>query len=182
MTAVETSAVTWGGTELSYTIRRSPRRKKTVAVTVDPTGGILVVAPERVATERLDSIVGRKAEWIVRRIRRAGAHGALLSPREFVSGESVLYLGRHYRLKVNPLGQGVRSCGAGGFRCPRAGEVEARRKFVPRSSRGSAGGRRSGYRNGSRRGMRRPASRCHTSSWPASRSAGAVATRPGPSA
>ena len=76
MTAVETSAVTWGGTELSYTIRRSPRRKKTVAVTVDPTGGILVVAPERVATERLDSIVGRKAEWIVRRIRRAGAHGA----------------------------------------------------------------------------------------------------------
>ena len=100
MTAVETSAVTWGGTQLSYTIRRSARRKKTVAVTVDPFGSILVVAPERVATDRLDSIVGRKAEWIVRRIRRAGAHEAALSPREFVSGESVLYLGRHYRLKV----------------------------------------------------------------------------------
>ena len=121
MTAVETSAVTWGGTELSYTIRRSPRRKKTVAVTVDPTGGILVVAPERVATERLDSIVGRKAEWIVRRIRRAGAHGAALSPREFVSGESVLYLGRHYRLKVNPQDTGSAKLRGGWLQVPAGG-------------------------------------------------------------
>ena len=101
MTALETSAVTWGGTELSYTIRRSARRKKTIAVTVDPAGSILVVAPERVGTDRLDTIVGRKAEWIARRIRRAESHGPLLSPREFVSGESVRYLGRHYRLKVD---------------------------------------------------------------------------------
>ena len=121
MTAVETSAVTWGGTELSYTIRRSPRRKKTVAVTVDPTGGILVVAPERVATDRLDSIVGRKAEWIVRRIRRAGAHRAALSPREFVSGESVLYLGRHYRLKVNPDATGPAKLRGGWLHVPAAG-------------------------------------------------------------
>ena len=62
MSALETSAVTWGGTELPYAIRRSPRRKKTVAVTVDPAGGVLVVAPERVATDRLDAIVLRKAE------------------------------------------------------------------------------------------------------------------------
>ena len=101
VTAVETSAVTWGETELSYTILRSARRKKTVAVTVDPAGSILVVAPERVATDRLDTIVTRKAEWLVRRIRRAESHGPLLLPREFVSGESVRYLGRHYRLKVN---------------------------------------------------------------------------------
>ena len=32
----------------------------------------------------------------------AGARDAALSPREFVSGESVVYLGRHYRLKVHP--------------------------------------------------------------------------------
>ena len=101
MTALETSAVTWGGTELSYAIRRSARRKKTIAVTVDPAGSILVVAPERVGTDRLDTIVGRKAEWIARRVRRAESHAPLLSPREFVSGESVRYLGRHYRLKVD---------------------------------------------------------------------------------
>ncbi len=98
----ETSAITWGGTRLSYTIRRSARRKKTVAVTVDPAGGVLVVAPERITTDRLDAIVTRKAKWITRRLRRADGYGPRPSPREFVSGESVLYLGRHYRLKVHP--------------------------------------------------------------------------------
>ena len=100
MTAPETSNVAWGGRELPYTIRRSARRKKTVAVTVDSAGSVLVVAPERFATTRLDAIVVRKAAWIAQRLRRLQAHGP--APREFVSGESVLYLGRHYRLKVHP--------------------------------------------------------------------------------
>ena len=102
MTATETSAVTCGETRVSYTIRRSARRKKTVAVTVDPAGSVLIVAPEHLTTSRLDAIVSRKADWIVRQIRRTEAHSSPLSPREFVNGESVLYLGRHYRLKVHP--------------------------------------------------------------------------------
>ena len=83
-TAPETSAVTWGGRRLPYTIRRSSRRKKTVAVTVDPGGRIVVVAPVPVATTRLDAIVTRKAAWIVQRLRRAEGHGPTPSPREFV--------------------------------------------------------------------------------------------------
>ncbi len=105
MTAPETSAVAWGGTLLPYAIRRSARRKKTVAVTVDPAGRVLVVAPERLATDRLDAIVRRKAAWIARRLGDADAHGPPPA-REFVSGESVLYLGRHYRLKVHPAETG----------------------------------------------------------------------------
>ena len=101
MTSTETSAITWGETQVAYTIRRSARRKKTVAVTVDPTGGVLLVAPEHFATSRLDAVVRRKAAWIVQRLRRVQSHDPPLSPREFVSGESVLYLGRHYRLKVH---------------------------------------------------------------------------------
>ena len=102
MTAVETSTITWGGTHVSYTIHRSARRKKTVAVTVDPAGSVLIVAPEHLTTSRLDAMVRRKAAWLVRRIKRVKTHAPPLSPREFVSGESVLYLGRHYRLKVHP--------------------------------------------------------------------------------
>ena len=103
MTAsLETSAITWGGTRLTYAIRRSVRRKKTVAVTVDPGGGVLLLAPEEFSTSRLDAVVKSKAPWIVRRLQGVESNGVPLSPREFVSGESVLYLGRHYRLKVNP--------------------------------------------------------------------------------
>ena len=66
--------------------RRSARRKKTVAVTVDPTGGVLLVAPEHFATSRLDAVVRRKAAWIVQRLRRVQSHDPPLSPREFVTG------------------------------------------------------------------------------------------------
>ena len=106
MTGRETSSITWGDTLLTYTVRRSVRRKKTVAVTVDPAGSVLVVAPEGFAIGRLDAIVTRKAGWITRRIRRVREHAPLPSPREFVSGESVLYLGRHYRLKVDSTARG----------------------------------------------------------------------------
>ena len=118
MTAVETSAVTWGETHLPYTIRRSARRKKTVAVTVDPAGRVLLVAPEHFATSRLDAMVRRKAPWIVQRLRRAQSHGPPASPREFVSGESVLYLGRHYRLKVDPHETGYAKLRGGWLHVP----------------------------------------------------------------
>ena len=43
----------------------------------------------------------RKAAWIVQRLRHVQSHDPSPPPREFVSGESVQYLGRHYRLKVH---------------------------------------------------------------------------------
>ena len=102
MTETETSAVAWGETRLVYTIARSTRRSKTVAVTVDPGGTVLVVAPERFAIDRLDMLVRRKASWIVQQLHNLQSLPAPPAPREFVSGESVFYLGRHYRLKVHP--------------------------------------------------------------------------------
>ena len=126
MTAPETSAVTWGCRRLPYAIRRSARRKKTVAVTVDAGGGVLVVAPARFAIDRLDAIVIRKAGWIARRLRHAEGHGPAPAPREFVSGESVLYLGRHYRLKVRPDGTGGARLSGGWLHVPAtAGDGQA---------------------------------------------------------
>ena len=71
-------------------------------MTVDPAGDVLLVAPVHFSTSRLDAVVRRKAAWIVRRRRHVQSHDPPPSPREFVSGESVHYLGRHYRLKVHP--------------------------------------------------------------------------------
>ncbi len=102
MTAAETSVITFGGTRVPYTIRRSSRRKKTVAVSVDPRLGVLLAAPEHLTTPQLDTLVRQKARWIVERLRQVQTGEPQLGPREFVSGESVLYLGRHYRLKVHP--------------------------------------------------------------------------------
>ena len=70
------------------------------------------------ATTRLDAIVTRKAAWIVQRLRRAERHGPTPASREFVSGESVLYLGRHYRLKVQPGETGVAMLRGGWLHVP----------------------------------------------------------------
>jgi predicted metal-dependent hydrolase len=91
--------VRFGTSEIAYRIRRS-QRQKTAAIAVDPRNGVVVAAPKDTPMGRLDGIVRRKAAWILARLRAVGRLDGAPSPREFVSGESCLYLGRHYRLKV----------------------------------------------------------------------------------
>lgn len=94
------STVQFGRTAIPYLIRRSPRRK-TVSVKVDPEdGGVTLTAPVGVEVERLDRVVKDRAPWILERLRRVQEGDPKPSPREFVSGETYLYLGRQYRLRV----------------------------------------------------------------------------------
>ena len=106
MTVPERSVVSWGNTQMPYTIRRSTRRRKTVTVSVDSHGDVLLAAPTDFPTPELDAMVRRKAVWIEKQIRRVKSQDAPPGQREFVSGESVLYLGRHYRLRVCPHSRG----------------------------------------------------------------------------
>jgi predicted metal-dependent hydrolase len=99
MTDLETSRVQWGRTRIDYAIRRSPRRR-TVAVAVDPVEGVLLTAHQGVAVGRLDDVVRDKARWIVERLRAVGQVETPVPPRQLVSGESYLYLGRAYRLRA----------------------------------------------------------------------------------
>lgn len=96
---MERSTVQFGDTRLGYTIQRT-RREKTVAVAVDPVRGIEVRAPRSTSVDRLDQIVHRKAKWIIERRRRQEDLPPAPSRREFVTGETFLYLGRQYRLKI----------------------------------------------------------------------------------
>jgi predicted metal-dependent hydrolase len=95
----ERSQVLWGRTEIPYAIRRSPRRA-TVSIAVEPTGEVVLTAPTTAPLDRLDRIVHAKARWIVERLRRTSEVPPPLPSREFISGETFLYLGRQYRLRV----------------------------------------------------------------------------------
>lgn len=96
--AMERSAVQFGKTTIPYAIKRSGRRR-TVALTVEPAGRLIVTAPDDVPTPRLDRVVHSKARWVVTRLRQVRRLDAP-QPKEFVSGETFLYLGRQYRLHV----------------------------------------------------------------------------------
>ena len=96
---LERSAVQWGRTRIEFDVRRSNRRK-TVAVAVQPDASVLLTAPEGVDLARLEKIVREKAAWIAERKRRHRDREPPANQRSYVSGESLLYLGRHYRLKI----------------------------------------------------------------------------------
>jgi predicted metal-dependent hydrolase len=103
----ESSAVQFGRTLLAYQIRRSQRRS-TVSIAVVPQEGLVVTAPVKATTERLDALVRRKGAWIAQRLKHQDELPPTLPPREFVSGETFKYLGRQCRLRVKvgtPVGQ-----------------------------------------------------------------------------
>jgi predicted metal-dependent hydrolase len=102
----ERSEIQWGNTRIAYDIRRSSRRK-TVGVMVAPPGQVLLTAPRDTPVERLDAVVHSKAQWIASRLRRVRPAEPKPSRREFVSGETFLYLGRQYRLAVQRGGVGA---------------------------------------------------------------------------
>lgn len=93
----EKDAVQFGDTRIAYSVVRSRRRKKTVQITLDPLEGVVVAAPMRTSAKSLREIVERRAGWIVRRSSDSILHPR---PKEFVSGESLPYLGRQVRLFV----------------------------------------------------------------------------------
>lgn len=98
--APERSSIRFGTKTIDYRITRSPRRF-TVSIAVDPGRGVLVTAPRPATVKRLDDLVHAKASWIVERLRRQSDLPPPPSEREFVSGETFLYLGRQYRLRID---------------------------------------------------------------------------------
>jgi predicted metal-dependent hydrolase len=135
----ERSEVRWGTTPIPYVIRRT-HREKTVALTVEGRGKLVVSAPSGVSVDRLNGIVRHKARWVVQRIRRLSDLPPPSSAREFVSGETVRYLGGQYRLKViETLDEEHTRIWAGWYEVPvpRGLDVEARRHEVRRRLAGS---------------------------------------------
>lgn len=103
---LERSCVQWGQTSIPYGVRRS-RRRSTVSIAIHPRDGVLLTAPAATPIARLDRVVHAKARWIVERLRRGSVLPPQPAQREFVDGETFHYLGRQYRLRVEPRLEGV---------------------------------------------------------------------------
>ena len=93
--------IPYGEHLIQFSIRRRANRKSgRVAIHVDPDGRVLVDAPESASEPQIRAAVTRRARWIHGHLVAIHLRRAHVLPREYVSGESVLYLGRRYRLKV----------------------------------------------------------------------------------
>jgi len=95
----EQGEVRFGDASIHYRVIRSPKRHKTIEITVNRPGAVTIAAPMDTSSERLEATVRRRAKWIV---QHDGVVVASPPSRRFVSGESLPYLGRSVRLTVRP--------------------------------------------------------------------------------
>jgi len=75
-------------------------RRKTVAVTVNRRGEVLVAAPDSTGVEALESFIHEKRYWIYTKLARREVLGPDRGHRQFVEGETFPYLGRNLKLEI----------------------------------------------------------------------------------
>ena len=90
--------IQFGTTTIDYELFFSER--KTLGITVTPEMEVYVKAPIDAPSEKIDRILKKRAPWIIKQQRLFLAHFPKMPPKKYVSGETHLYLGRQYRLKV----------------------------------------------------------------------------------
>ena len=74
-------------------------KRKTLALIVKPDGALIVRAPLRISEQAIKEFIEHNREWV--RKKRAELLAVLPpSPRQFLSGETFLYLGKSYPLEI----------------------------------------------------------------------------------
>lgn len=78
------------------------RVRKTLSISVRPDLAVEVVAPVDAPLERIYEKLRRRAPWIRKQLSFFAQFQPRMPERRYVSGETHLYLGRQYKLKVVP--------------------------------------------------------------------------------
>lgn len=92
-------SITIGNTVVEYDIVKTDR--KSIGIIVEPEKGVIVRSPKKLSEEKIKEVIQKKSSWILEKLDKVNEVKPKPSPREFLSGEKLPYLGRRYRLKVN---------------------------------------------------------------------------------
>ncbi|EGT3601015.1 SprT family zinc-dependent metalloprotease [Clostridium perfringens] len=93
------SKIQFGTKEIEFRIEFRDRR--TISISVEPPKNILVVAPMNASEDEIKDIVKSKGAWIVQKLFEFRHIEEKKVKREFVNGESFMYLGRNYSLQIH---------------------------------------------------------------------------------
>ncbi len=94
-----TRSFRYGKHVYEYVLHFEDRQSLSLAVTPDTQ--IIVKAPTGASEQRIEVFLKRKWLWLEKQLDYFRKHKKTARPREFVSGESVYYLGRQYKLMVD---------------------------------------------------------------------------------
>ncbi len=76
------------------------KARKTMEIAVHPDGQVVITAPLDAELDAIRDRVHKRARWITRQIAYFQQFQPRTPPRRYVGGETHLYLGRRYRLKL----------------------------------------------------------------------------------
>lgn len=93
------SKISYGTKEIEFDIEF--RNRKTMSISVEPPKSITVMAPLDTNEEEIREAVKLKGAWIVQKLFEFRNIESKRVNREFVNGESFMYLGRNYSLQIH---------------------------------------------------------------------------------
>jgi predicted metal-dependent hydrolase len=94
-----TGSIEFGTSRIDYDVKYSSRRKN-LSIAVHPSKRVEVLAPPDLSQDEIQGALKKKAGWVKERLDWFEQMSQLTVDREYVSGETFLYLGRQYRLKI----------------------------------------------------------------------------------
>ena len=99
----ERHSIRYGRRTIAFTVERRARR--TLEIAVEPDASVVVSAPLGASSQVIAEKVRKRAAWLRRQQDFFSQYQPRTPERRFVAGETHLYLGRQYRLKVVPHAQ-----------------------------------------------------------------------------
>jgi len=76
------------------------RERKHLSIDVHPDGQVIVIAPNTCTLDEIFKRVEKRAHWIAKQCVHFEAFRPFPKEKRYISGETHLYLGRQYRLKI----------------------------------------------------------------------------------
>lgn len=93
-----TASIQFGSKQIDFHVEYSDR--KTLGITVTPDLDVLVKAPVDSSINKIKEKLHKKAPWIIRQQSFFLTFHPKTTKRKYIGGETHLYLGRQYRLKI----------------------------------------------------------------------------------
>lgn len=76
------------------------RKRKTFSIEIRPPSNIKVISPKGIDENRVKQIVAAKGKWILQKLYEFKDIEDIPLKKEFINGESFIYLGRNYSLNI----------------------------------------------------------------------------------
>ena len=88
-----------GQISVPYEIRWSPDRQS-IGLSLSSSSELTVTAPSSAGLDEIEAMLEKKKPWLLRKLRSVGEQEAPPQPKEYLSGEKLLYNGRRYRIEA----------------------------------------------------------------------------------